>query len=134
MRSRTPGPIAGRCARDEIAEGLPHFVALDGAEGLAPGIEAFQRDARMHDRRQIVGHEFERRMQQIGDVVVGLGEGVLQRDHALEPSRHAPLVEQHGADLAEYAGAGGEPAGHVERRRHRLHAGQIDAASVGRRP
>ncbi len=128
MRSRARRGDLGPLAADEVAEGLPHLIALDGAERLAPRVEAFQRNARMREGRQVVDHEFQRRAQQVGDVAVGFGEGVLQHDHASEARRDPPLVEQYGADLAEYTGTVGEPARHVERRRHGLHAGKIDAA------
>ncbi len=118
-------------ARDEIAEGLPHLVALNDAEGLAPGIEAFQRNARMRDRRQVLDHEFERGAQQVGDVGVALGKGVFEHDQPLERRRYAAIIEQNGTDIAEHAGTRREPARHVEGLGHGLHAGQVDAV-VGR--
>jgi hypothetical protein len=77
----------------------------------------------MHIDWQIVTHEFERRVQEDGDVRIGFSKGVLENAHSVDGGHRAAVIEQNGADIAKHTRAIREPPGHVERRRHSLRAG-----------
>ena len=88
-----------------------------------PGATAF-----MAGLGKVARHRVDCRAQQGSDLRVRLREGIVENDQLIRFGAHAGTFEQHLADAPQDARAAGEPPGHIEGRRHRHAAGDVDAS------
>ena len=106
----------------------PDLARLNDPKAFAPRIEAARRDGFMDGFGEVARHRGDCCAQRGSDLRIRLGERVVENDQLPRLLAHAATFEQNLADAPEHAGAVGEPAGDVERRRHGHDAGHVDAA------